>query len=93
MANYTIRHMERIDLDDLSALDLQAVLARDGRDGAEAYRVTLDRDGQEDAERGQLLWYSDIARGGVCLGADSDWTDASDPEDAVQRVLDDNTIG
>ena len=46
-------------------------------DVAEAYRITIETDGQPHAERAEALYVPGEGRVGFAWGADSDWTDSS----------------
>lgn len=56
-----------------AAADIQGAAG----DVAEAYRITIETDGQPHAERAEALYVPGEGRVGFAWGADSDWTDSS----------------
>lgn len=46
----------------------------------------------QSAELAFMLWLPQAGRAGIAHGADARWTDATSPEQAVQRWLDDAMI-
>ncbi len=76
--------LQEIDPSDITAGDLMQVIADEG--GYEAYRVfRIGDDGYQDGVAGQMIYSVD--RAGIFFGGDSDWTDCSSAEDAMERWL------
>lgn len=85
--NYTLtpvdaRHLAATDLKS-EVLDYIARATPRGTAVFFTYKVHK-RHGRQD---GELLWLPDEGRAGIAWGADAQWTDASSPEDAVERFL------
>jgi len=82
----------RIELDEVKPLDLQEeirVLDPEDLKTAEAHTITFyDGSGFEvSSYGGTVLFVKSCGRAGVCLNADSAWTDAGSAEEAVRRYL------
>lgn len=65
---------------EITALDLKK--EAEANPDHEYFRGKLD-----DGQLVEVLWLPKICRGGVAMGGDATWSDASDPADLLNRVI------
>jgi len=82
--------VQEIEIRQITAIDLLEEATSANSDAGQAIAYQLRYDG---GQRGDMLWFADIRRAGIALGGNAIWTDASSPEDAIERVLSDNVTG
>ena len=76
-------HLTKVDK--LSASDLQVEATK--HDDAEMWQTNW-----YNAEQVEILWLPSTKRAGIAWGSDANWTDASSPEEALQRFFNDDMI-
>lgn len=73
--------------DDIAPLDLREDATFTG---SEYQYITATVEDQGKRYSIQILWLPDVDRAGICTGGDSVWTDATSPEDAIRRFIEDD---
>jgi len=76
-------HLTKVDK--LSSLDLR-------KEATKHHTAEMWQTNWYNAAQLELLWLPATKRAGIAWGAEADWTDASSPEDALQRFFNDDMI-
>lgn len=76
-----------IPAEDLSAIDLREEATNHTAQSGEPNCYVIEIDGQ--AERAEAVWFSRTDRIGIAWGANADWADYDDPEQAINDYLND----
>lgn len=77
--------IKQINPSELTAVDL-SIEFENNPQGATAYKCSIG------GQAAEMLFYEDAGRAGIFTGGDSDWTDASSAEDAVERFNNDEMV-